>query len=265
MPPADRTVCAGVVETVTDGLRGHLLQATIGEPAKVRHPDSGDVHVTHADSSARHDPGSAPMIPRPAVPPPAMADRSGRHLLDHCKARSRECRPTGRTNLLAESASSLFDGRIRATRYPVQIVKELPSSSDESFKGREHCARRRACELPWSLDRVRCSPRKAWNVDLNEFGTNYSQPIGPGNAYRPPPYLYRGVEDIFGVLYRRRLSRREALAPRSRICGRSTCLHRVGALGTLVVVWPVPRVVHHGSRKPRWPDVPLPAIHLYRQ
>ena len=38
---------------------------------------------------------------------------------------------------------------------------------------------------------------KVGNVDLNELATNYSQPIGPGNAYRPPPYLYRGVEDIF--------------------------------------------------------------------
>ena len=34
-------------------------------------------------------------------------------------------------------------------------------------------------------------------MDLAELGKNYSQPIGPGNAYAPPPYLYRGVEDIF--------------------------------------------------------------------
>ena len=26
---------------------------------------------------------------------------------------------------------------------------------------------------------------------------SFSQPIGPGRAYPPPPYTYRGVEDIF--------------------------------------------------------------------
>ena len=30
-----------------------------------------------------------------------------------------------------------------------------------------------------------------------EFAACFSQPIGPGGAYAPPPYLYRGVEDIF--------------------------------------------------------------------
>jgi acetoacetate decarboxylase len=34
-------------------------------------------------------------------------------------------------------------------------------------------------------------------MDSAEFRDSFSQPIGPGSAYAPPPYLYRGVEDIF--------------------------------------------------------------------
>ena len=34
-------------------------------------------------------------------------------------------------------------------------------------------------------------------MDLASFTASYSQPIGPGPAYGPPPYIYRGVEDIF--------------------------------------------------------------------
>jgi acetoacetate decarboxylase len=34
-------------------------------------------------------------------------------------------------------------------------------------------------------------------MDTAAFAASFSQPIGPGNAYAPPPYLYRGVEDIF--------------------------------------------------------------------
>lgn len=34
-------------------------------------------------------------------------------------------------------------------------------------------------------------------MDHHELAANYSMPVGPGNAYGPPPYLYRGVEDIF--------------------------------------------------------------------
>jgi len=34
-------------------------------------------------------------------------------------------------------------------------------------------------------------------MDLASFTAAYSQPIGPGPAYGPPPYVYRGVEDIF--------------------------------------------------------------------
>ena len=34
-------------------------------------------------------------------------------------------------------------------------------------------------------------------MDLATFTASYSQPIGPGPGYAPPPYLYRGVEDIF--------------------------------------------------------------------
>ena len=30
-----------------------------------------------------------------------------------------------------------------------------------------------------------------------DFRSSFSQPIGPGGAYAPPPYTYRGVEDIF--------------------------------------------------------------------
>jgi hypothetical protein len=34
-------------------------------------------------------------------------------------------------------------------------------------------------------------------MDNAELSQSYSLPIGPGGAYGPPPYLYRGVEDIF--------------------------------------------------------------------
>ena len=34
-------------------------------------------------------------------------------------------------------------------------------------------------------------------MDPAAFRDSYSQPIGPGSAYAPPPYIYRGVEDIF--------------------------------------------------------------------
>lgn len=34
-------------------------------------------------------------------------------------------------------------------------------------------------------------------MNLQELARTFSQPIGPGQAYPPPPYLYRGVEDIF--------------------------------------------------------------------
>jgi acetoacetate decarboxylase len=34
-------------------------------------------------------------------------------------------------------------------------------------------------------------------MDPATFRDSFSQPIGPGSAYAPPPYLYRGVEDIF--------------------------------------------------------------------
>jgi acetoacetate decarboxylase len=34
-------------------------------------------------------------------------------------------------------------------------------------------------------------------MDQATFDASFSLPIGPGFAYGPPPYLYRGVEDIF--------------------------------------------------------------------
>jgi acetoacetate decarboxylase len=34
-------------------------------------------------------------------------------------------------------------------------------------------------------------------MDAAAFKDSFSQPIGVGNAYAPPPYLYRGVQDIF--------------------------------------------------------------------
>jgi acetoacetate decarboxylase len=33
-------------------------------------------------------------------------------------------------------------------------------------------------------------------MDAAAFRDTFSQPIGPGGAYGPPPYLYRGVQDI---------------------------------------------------------------------
>ena len=34
-------------------------------------------------------------------------------------------------------------------------------------------------------------------MDSAAFRDSFSQPIGPGGAYGPPPYYYRGVQDIF--------------------------------------------------------------------
>jgi acetoacetate decarboxylase len=34
-------------------------------------------------------------------------------------------------------------------------------------------------------------------MDDAALSQSYSMPLGPGGAYGPPPYLYRGVEDIF--------------------------------------------------------------------
>lgn len=34
-------------------------------------------------------------------------------------------------------------------------------------------------------------------MDAASFRDSFSQPIGPGGAYGPPPYMYRGVQDIF--------------------------------------------------------------------
>jgi acetoacetate decarboxylase len=34
-------------------------------------------------------------------------------------------------------------------------------------------------------------------MDAEAFRDSFSQPIGPGGAYAPPPYSYRGVQDIF--------------------------------------------------------------------
>jgi acetoacetate decarboxylase len=49
-------------------------------------------------------------------------------------------------------------------------------------------------------------------MDNAALAQSYSQPIGPGGAYGPPPYLYRGVEDIF-VAYEADRAGVEALLP----------------------------------------------------
>jgi acetoacetate decarboxylase len=49
-------------------------------------------------------------------------------------------------------------------------------------------------------------------VDNAGLSTSYSLPIGPGPAYGPPPYLYRGVEDIF-IAYETDPAGVEALLP----------------------------------------------------
>jgi acetoacetate decarboxylase len=49
-------------------------------------------------------------------------------------------------------------------------------------------------------------------MDHEAFWQSYSLPIGPGVAYGPPPYLYRGVEDIF-VSYEADPAGVEALLP----------------------------------------------------
>ncbi len=49
-------------------------------------------------------------------------------------------------------------------------------------------------------------------MDPAAFRDSFSQPIGPGSAYGPPPYLYRGVEDIF-IAYEADRARVESLLP----------------------------------------------------
>jgi len=49
-------------------------------------------------------------------------------------------------------------------------------------------------------------------MDNAHLSQSYSLPIGPGGAYGPPPYLYRGVEDIF-IAYEADPEGVEALLP----------------------------------------------------
>ncbi|HEY1277679.1 MAG TPA: acetoacetate decarboxylase family protein [Thermoleophilaceae bacterium] len=49
-------------------------------------------------------------------------------------------------------------------------------------------------------------------MDNADLSTSFSLPIGPGVAYGPPPYLYRGVEDIF-ISYEADPAGVEALLP----------------------------------------------------
>lgn len=49
-------------------------------------------------------------------------------------------------------------------------------------------------------------------MDWAAFGASFSQPIGPGSAYAPPPYMYRGVEDIF-IAYEADRGNVESLLP----------------------------------------------------
>jgi acetoacetate decarboxylase len=49
-------------------------------------------------------------------------------------------------------------------------------------------------------------------MDKAAFAASYSQPIGTGSLYGPPPYLYRGVEDCF-IVYEAERDGVEALLP----------------------------------------------------
>jgi acetoacetate decarboxylase len=49
-------------------------------------------------------------------------------------------------------------------------------------------------------------------MDNTALQSSFSLPIGPGGAYGPPPYLYRGVEDIF-ISYEADRAGVEALLP----------------------------------------------------
>lgn len=49
-------------------------------------------------------------------------------------------------------------------------------------------------------------------MELAELASSFSQPIGPGGAYAPPPYLYRGVEDIV-IAYEADRANVESLLP----------------------------------------------------
>jgi acetoacetate decarboxylase len=54
-------------------------------------------------------------------------------------------------------------------------------------------------------------------VELAELASSFSQPIGPGGAYAPPPYLYRGVEDIV-IAYEADRANVESLLPPGVLC-----------------------------------------------
>jgi len=49
-------------------------------------------------------------------------------------------------------------------------------------------------------------------MDVTTFGSTFCQPIGPGQSYPRPPYLYRGVEDIW-VSYKADAASVESLLP----------------------------------------------------
>lgn len=49
-------------------------------------------------------------------------------------------------------------------------------------------------------------------MDSASFKQSFSQPIGPGGAYAPPPYTYRGVQDMF-IAYEAAREGVEALLP----------------------------------------------------
>lgn len=49
-------------------------------------------------------------------------------------------------------------------------------------------------------------------MDKAAFAASYSQPLGTGSMYAPPPYLYRGVEDCF-IVYEADPAGVEALLP----------------------------------------------------
>ncbi|MDX6623027.1 MAG: acetoacetate decarboxylase [Solirubrobacterales bacterium] len=49
-------------------------------------------------------------------------------------------------------------------------------------------------------------------MDKAALAASYSQPIGPGSLYGPPPYLYRGVEDCF-IVYEAEREGVESLLP----------------------------------------------------
>ena len=102
-------------------------------------------------------------------------------------------------------------------------------------------------------------------MDPAAFRDSFSQPIGPGGAYAPPPYLYRGVQDIF-IAYEADPAGVEALLPpgleaadEMPVCIAWGRWIPFSSFGPYHEAYVMIRATLRGT------DLPLPAVHLHRQ